>query len=468
MSDDAPISTLLILGATGDLAHRLLMPGLGGLLASGRGRSLTLVGSGVEDWTEEQWKERVQDSFASAKARGDNVDRVVAGTAYRKADVTSADDMSSLLELCDGAPAIFFALPPAVTEKSCRALQEVELPKGTRLVLEKPFGHDEASAHALNELLVTLVPEDHIHRVDHFLAKSTVLNILGLRFANRILEPLLTAEHVESVEIVFDEILGLESRAGYYDTAGALRDMIQSHLLQIMAVLTMEAPPELSALEVRSRKAAILRCTKVWNDDPVRFSRRARYTAGVVDGKSLPGYADSEGVDPSRNTETLAEVTFEIENWRWAGVPFTVRSGKALGFPRKEAIIRFRPTPKVPDGFTGEVGINILVIGFGPDRAMLRLFINGPGDPYELDPVELESDFGPGQLSAYGEVLAGVLDGDPMLSVRGDSAEDCWRVVQPVLDAWAANEVPLEEYAAGTHGPDAWQDEPGQESDEPG
>ena len=161
-------------------------------------------------------------------------------------------------------------------------------------------------------------------------------------------------------------------------------------------------------------------------------------------------------------------MTFEIENWRWAGVPFTVRSGKALGFPRKEAIIRFRPTPKVPDGFTGEVGINILVIGFGPDRAMLRLFINGPGDPYELDPVELESDFGPGQLSAYGEVLAGVLDGDPMLSVRGDSAEDCWRVVQPVLDAWAANEVPLEEYAAGTHGPDAWQDEPGQESDEPG
>ncbi len=450
------ISSLLILGASGDLAHRLLLPGLGGLLASGRCKDLTLIGSGMDDWTDEQWRDRVKDSFASAKVKGDAVDAVIAGARYLKADVTAAKDLKKLLALAQGAPAIFFALPPKVTELSCTAMLGMKLPDGTRLVLEKPFGTDQASAETLNALLVQLVAEDHIHRVDHFLGKSTVLNLLGLRFANRMLEPLLTAEHVEQVEIVFDESLGLEGRAGYYDTAGALIDMIQSHLLQILAVLAMEAPPTLSAVDLRERKAAVLRATRVWDDDPVANSRRARYTAGVVEGKPLIGYADSEGVTPSRNTETLAEMTVTIDNWRWAGVPFVLRSGKALESSRKDAIITFKPAPRVPDGFHGDVGPDVLTLGFGPDSASFRIFVNGPGDPKELDPVELRTEFGPGDLSAYGEVLAGVLEGDPSLSVRGDTAEECWRIVQPVIDAWQADQVPLEEYPAGTHGPAGW------------
>jgi glucose-6-phosphate 1-dehydrogenase len=453
-----PVSTLLILGATGDLSHRLLMPGLGGLLANGE-VDLSLVGAGVEDWTQEQWHERVLDSFHAAHATGKHPTAVANASTYFQADVTATADLRTVLDACTGVPAIFFALPPAVTEKACTALLDVQLPAGTRLVLEKPFGTDQASAHALNELLVRLVPEDHIHRVDHFLGKSTVLNLLGLRFANRLLEPLLCADHVDRVEIVFDEALGLEGRAGYYDTAGALRDMIQSHLLQILAVLTMEPPPTLSAEDLRSRKAAVLRATRVYDDDPVRYSRRARWTAGVVAEQPMAGYADSPGVKPSRNTETLAEVTFTIDNWRWAGVPFVVRSGKAIGAPRKEAIVTFKPAPRIPDGFHGDVGPDQLIVGFGPDLARLRIYVNGPGDPHELDPVDLVSEFGPGGLSAYGEVLEGVLEGDPSLSVRGDTAEQCWRIVQPVLDAWAADEVPLEEYPAGTAGPARWTDD---------
>jgi glucose-6-phosphate 1-dehydrogenase len=452
---DASVSTLLILGATGDLSHRLLLPGLGGLLATGD-VELALVGSGVDDWTDEQWHERVLDSFKAAGATGKEPTAVAMAATYLKADVTSAADLRKLLAACPGVPAIFFALPPAVTEKACTALLDVELPRGTRLVLEKPFGTDQASAHALNDLLVKLVPEDQIYRVDHFLAKSTVLNLLGLRFANRLFEPLLSAEHVDRVEIVFDESLGLEGRAGYYDTAGALRDMIQSHLLQILAVLTMEPPTSLSAVDLRDRKALAMRATKVFDDDPVTYSRRARWSAGVVDGKPLVGYAESPGVDPKRGTETLCEVTFTVDTWRWAGVPFVIRSGKAIGNGRKEAIITFKPAQRIPVGFHGEVGPNQLVIGFGPDLARLRLNVNGPGDPHELDPTELVSEFGPGGLSAYGEVLEGVLEGDPSLSVRGDTAEECWRIVQPVLDAWAADQVPLEEYPAGTDGPAAW------------
>ena len=449
--------TLLILGATGDLTARLLLPGLGRLVAAGGPPGLTLLGSGTQDWDDERWRQRVRDAFAGARTGGDaesDREREVTDSArYLQADVTRPDDLRRLLDACQGPVAIFFALPPAVTAKACAALTEIGLPSGTRLVLEKPFGTDAAGARSLNELLSRLVPEDRIHRVDHFLGKSTVINILGLRFANRILEPVLNASHVAAVDIVFDENLALEGRAGYYDTAGALRDMIQSHLLQISGLLAMDAPPSLDAREFRDRKAQILRATRVWNDDPAGFTRRARYTAGEIDGRRLPGYAEEPGIDPARGTETLAEVVLTVDTWRWAGVPFRVRSGKALGTHRKEAIITFREAPRVPTGLTGHDQPDRLRITFGPDRLGLDLNINGPGDPFALDPVSLEADFGPGELPAYGEVLRGVFDDDPTLSVRGDTAEQCWRIVEPVLEAWRHDRVPLQEYAAGSTGP---------------
>ena len=256
--------TLLILGASGDLSARLLLPGLGGLLASREEYRLLLIGAGRAGWDDNYWRKRVADSFSKEKAMGPHVDRIVRRARYLQADVTREGDMRRLLSACEGRVIVYFALPPPVTVDACRVLTAVQVPPETRLVMEKPFGTDAASAEVLNNLLVRLVHEDQIYRVDHFLGMSTVLNILGLRFGNRILESVLNAEHVETVDIVYDEDLGLEGRAGYYDRAGALVDMTQSHLLQVLALVAMEAPSTLQARDFRDSKAQVLRATHVW------------------------------------------------------------------------------------------------------------------------------------------------------------------------------------------------------------
>jgi glucose-6-phosphate 1-dehydrogenase len=232
--------------------------------------------------------------------------------------------------------------------------------------------------------------------------------------------------------------------------------MVQSHLLQVLSLLAMEPPSTLSADDLRDHKAGALRATHVWKDDPVHFSRRARYTAGRLGDRDVPNYVDEKGIDGSRGTETLAEVTLAVDTWRWAGVPFRIRTGKAIGSPRKQAMITFKKAPRLPHGFTGGAEPNRIVIGFGPDTMDIHLNVNGPKDPLAIDHTTLHSEFGPGALPAYGEVLLGVLDADPSLSVRGDTAEDCWRIVQPVLDVWRADRVPLQEYPAGGSGPDGW------------
>jgi glucose-6-phosphate 1-dehydrogenase len=455
---DSAQQTFLILGASGDLAARLLLPGLGGLLAAGGAGDLALVGSGTDDWDDARWRKQVAESFAHADASGELVDAVADAARYIKADVTDADDLRSLLDACRGAVIIYFALPPSITAKACQALTGVKVPEETRLVMEKPFGTDVASARALNALVAQLVPEDHVHRVDHFLGMSTVLNIMGVRFANRVIEPLLTSQHVESVEIVYDESLALEGRAGYYDNAGAMVDMIQSHLLEVLSLMAMEAPPTMNARDVQDGKAQVLRATRVWNDDPLVFSRRARYTAGEIDGRKLPSYADEEGVDPSRKTETFAELVLAVDTWRWAGVPFRVRSGKAIGRPRTEVAVTFREPPRLPAGLAGRERPDRLHLGIALDSARLALDLNvsGPGDPFEIDDATLEADLGAGELPPYGQVLKGILQGDRPLSVRGDMAVECWRIIAPAQEAWRADKVPLQEYPAGSAGPEGW------------
>ncbi len=451
------IGTLLVLGASGDLAGRLLLPAVGQLLSSPQGpASLTLVGAGAEQWGQATWRERVAASFATVSATGTRIEEIVSGSTYLSADVTHPEDLQRLLDACPGAPAIYFALPPAVTARACAALGQLALPAGTALVMEKPFGVDESSAADLNAIVARLVPEDQIHRVDHFLGKSTVLNLLGLRFTNRLFEPLWSADHIERVDIVFDEPLGLENRARYYDGAGAFVDMVQSHLLQVLALIAMDPPASLHARDLRDRKAEALRACRVWAGDPATASLRARYTAGTIDGRELPGYADEPGVDPARHTETLAEVVLEVDTWRWAGVPFRLRSGKALAQGRKEIVVTFKPVPRLLPGFSGAAEPTRLRISMGPDRLALDLNINGPDDPFGIDRISLDADFNPGRLPAYGEVLAGVFNSDPTLSVRGDTAEECWRIVDPVLQAWRKNAVPLAEYPAGSTGPSAW------------
>jgi glucose-6-phosphate 1-dehydrogenase len=453
----SPTQTLLLLGASGDLAGRLLLPALGDLLeAEPDRRGLVLVGAGAEDWDDATWRERVRTSFTAAEVSSDTLDAVLATSRYQRTDVADPAALSALLASCAAPPALYFALPPAVTVKACTALLEVDLPEGTVLVLEKPFGTDQAGAAELNRLLTRLVPETQVHRVDHFLGRSTVLNLLGLRFANRLLEPLWNNLHIERVDFVFDEQLALENRARYYDSAGALRDMIQSHLLQVLALVAMEPPSTVDEVDLRDAMASVLRACRVRGGDPVSAGRRARYTAGEIDGRAVPDYAAEPGVDPGRGTETLAELVVEIENSRWSGVPFRLRSGKALGVKRKEVLITFRPASHIPVGLVGGAESNQLRLVMGPDRITLGMTVNGPGDPMELDHVEMDVELGAGRLPPYGEVLAGMLDGDPLLSVRGDTAEQCWRIVDPVLQAWRSGDVPLEEYAAGSTGPAAW------------
>jgi glucose-6-phosphate 1-dehydrogenase len=448
--------TLLILGAGGDLTARLLLPGLGTLLAGGAMKDLLLIGSGRDDWDDERWRALVEGSFADAGATGEAVAAVLRNARWAQADATSGEDLQRVMEPSEGTLAIYFALPPEVTWKACLALKDVGVPAGTRLVIEKPFGTDAESAQALNDLLLQLVPEDRVHRVDHFLGMSTVLNIVGVRFANRMLEPVLNARHVESVDIVFDETLGLEGRAGYYDGAGALIDMLQSHLLQVLALVAMEPPATLDARDVRDAKGLALRATHVWGDDPVRSSWRARYTAGELDGRQLPSYVDEEGVDPGRDTETLAAVELAVDTWRWAGVPFRLRSGKAIGAPREEVAITFKDPPHLPAGLTGYEQPDRLRLGLVHRRLALDLNINGEGDPFSLQGITLEGEYGHADLLEYGQVLKGVLEDAPALSVRGDTAVESWRIVQPVIDAWRDRAVPLNEYAAGSRGPGGW------------
>jgi glucose-6-phosphate 1-dehydrogenase len=231
--------------------------------------------------------------------------------------------------------------------------------------------------------------------------------------------------------------------------------MIQSHLLQVMAIMAIEPPATIGERDLRDAVSTVLRASSV--SAPFTGStRRARYTAGSVAGKDVPDYAKEEGVDPGKGTETLAEIQVGIDNWRWRGVPFILRSGKALGDKRKEAVVTFLPVPHLPQGFTGVDSPNQLRIGFGPDTLEFDVDVNGPGNIFSLGRVTLEAELSASDLLPYGEVLEGVLTGDPLLSVRGDTAEDCWRIVEPVLKAWERGDVPLEEYDAGSAGPASW------------
>ncbi len=445
--------TLLLLGASGDLAKRYLLPGLGALVATGEVAGISLIGAGTQTWDDERWRTTVARAFASTGARGGDVDAVIRGARYLPADVTADADLRRLLDAVRGELILYFALPPAVTRRCCEVLATIGLPPGTRMVMEKPFGTDAASARALNQLLASMVPEERIFRVDHFLAMHTVLDLFGLRFANRIVEPLLTNEHVARVDIFSDESLGLEDRAVYYDKAGALVDVTQNHLLQVLALFAMDAPAELEGCEVRERKATLLRATHVWDDDPVTWSRRGRYTAGTIDGRSLPSYVDERGVDPARNTETFAEIVLAVDTPRWKGVPFYLRNGKALRALNRSLVVTFRDPPRMPGGLTGERRPNRLVVGLEPSGLALDLTINGPGDARSLDPVTLRAEVAPSTIPEYGEVLRSVLAGDPTLFVGGDMAVESWRIVEPVLTAWKANQVPLQDYEAGGEGP---------------
>jgi len=451
----AVIRTLVILGASGDLTGRYLLPALARLHAAKRlPDDFTVVGVARDEWTDEEFRRHAGERLGVFAADVDERVRseLCASLHYRTGDVTDPGSLSAAVHDAGGPVVIYLALPNTLFADTLAALAQRDLPAGSRLVVEKPFGRDLADARQLNLFIRDVLPEDAVFRVDHFLAKQTVLNLLGLRFANRIFEPVWNALHIERVDVVWDETLGLEGRAGYYDTAGALRDMLQNHLLQLLCLIAMEPPTSLHERDLRDRKVALLRSVRSpVEEDVARASRRARYTAGRIGGRELPDYVDEPGVDPARDTETYAEMAFFVDNWRWSGVPFRLRSGKALGRDRREVVVHFKQVPHLP--FAGGAEPDVLRLTLDPDSIAIAINLNGAGDPFDLEREELAVDLVSQELPPYSLLLLEVLEGDPTLSIRGDEAEECWRIVEPVLAAWANGVVPLEDYAAGSSGP---------------
>jgi glucose-6-phosphate 1-dehydrogenase len=450
------IERLVVFGGTGDLMGRYLLPGLAALQAGGHlPERFEIVGASRQDWGDEQFrnwavdwlKRRPASDVAAATAA------LIRALRYRRLDL---DDPASV-KACvsgEGPVAVYLALPPAVFPSAVSALHRAGLPADSEVVLEKPFGEDLESARALNRLLAERMDERHVFRVDHFLAMSTVQNVLGTRLANRVLEPIWTSAHIDEIEIVWDETVALEGRAGYYDHVGALKDMVQNHLLQLLCLVAMEPPISLAERDLRDRKVDVLRSVRPLEaDDVATRTRRARYRAGRVRGRDIPSYVDEDGVTPGHGTETYAEVELELDSWRWSGTTFRLRTGKALGQDRKEIVVRFREVPHHPFDQAQAPAANLLRFGLNPEGLSLELTGTGPAATLSLVPLVLSAEIQPPELPAYGRILLDVLRGDATLSIRADEAEEAWRIVTPVLEGWSRELAPLEEYDAGSDGP---------------
>jgi glucose-6-phosphate 1-dehydrogenase len=450
------INRLVVFGGTGDLTGRYLLPGLAALLSSGRlPEGFELVAASREDWDDERFRTWAVDWLEreATDVDADAIAALVSSSRYQRLDFADPATVEACLS-GDAPVAVYLALPPAVFPTAVSALHRAGLPADSQLVLEKPFGDDLDSAVALNRLLAELVDERHVFRVDHFLAMATVRNVLGTRLANRVLEPIWNSAHIDEVEIVWEESLALEGRAGYYDHVGALKDMVQNHLLQLLCLVAMEPPISLGERDLRDRKVDVLRSVRpIEAEEVAARTCRARYRAGRVGDRDIPAYVDEQGVTPDHGTETFAEVVLEVDSWRWSGTRFRLRTGKAIAHDRKEVVVHFRPVPHLPFEESRGAVANRLRFGMEPEGLALDLTGTGPTVALSLVPLTLSAEMEPPELPPYGRILLDVLQGNSALSIRADEAEEAWRVLTPVLDGWARNLAPLEEYDAGSDGP---------------
>jgi glucose-6-phosphate 1-dehydrogenase len=452
--------TLVVLGASGDLANRLLFPALLSLEFRERLENLRIIGYARQEWTTDQFHENLRAAIDLHAADVDEkyLDKFIERLEFHGGDL-SVESLRSLKPELDG-PAIFYlALPPGVFADAAETIANAgladETPGFRRLVIEKPFGTDLQSALVLNEQLHKFWREDQIFRIDHFLGKETVQNMLVFRFANRFIEPVLNANHVDEIQITVAETLGVEGRSRYYDGIGALRDMVQNHLIQMMTFATMEPPALWDSEMIRDHKVEVLKSVR--RVDPDRDAVRGQYTAGLVEGTPRIAYRAEPGVDPVSHTETFAAVQLHVDTWRWEGIPVLLRSGKRLAAKAHEVVFRFREPPTRLFRHTPleHAEPNWLVFRMSPAECTeLVVRTKQPGLELEARESVLRAEYAnpdDREASAYESLLLDVLEGDHTPFLRFDEVEWSWRIVDPILTAWQRGAP--EDYVAGSDGP---------------
>ncbi len=471
---------IIIFGAGGDLTWRKIAPALYNLyLDKWLAENFAIIGLDIKEFTDEKYREHLLDGVNKFSRRGKpdkkEWNKYAESISYQKADFTSPDTYKKLSEKIGALekewktkPNLIFymAIPPSFIETIAEQLGNSKIASNkskARLVVEKPFGHDLESAKELNKNLCGIFDENQIYRIDHYLGKETVQNIIAFRFANALFEPIWNRNYIEHVQITVGENVGVEHRGGYYDHAGALRDMIQNHLLQLLCLIAMEPPVSFNAEELRNRKVDVLHAIRKFKPEETHnYAVRGQYGAGWIEGDKVPGYKHEQGVDKNSCTETFAALKFFIDNWRWQDVPFYVRTGKRLPKKFSAITIQFKPVPHqaFPPEAHENWQPNRLVINIQPDMGIrLRFQAKKPGLKILLNPVDMIFNYSNAYSTqppeAYETLILDVMLGDTTLFMRGDQVEAAWDLLMPIINAWQDTQ-PLDfpNYSAGSWGPE--------------
>lgn len=465
--------TYAIFGATGNLSRIKLMPALYHLDQAGKlDESTRIIAFGRREWTQQYLLDQVGAWIRDAA--GDNFDettfeRFQARLSYFQGDLQDAsmyerlrEQMQDNHDLPDNI-AYYMAINPADFGSVVKSLHNVDLLDESngwrRVVIEKPFGYDLESAQALQRGIDRYLREDQIYRIDHYLGKGTVQNVLVFRFANTMMEPLWNRNYIDHIQITHSETLGLGSRAGYYEGTGAMRDMIQSHLLQLLTLVTMEPPASMDAESLRDEKVKVLKSVRPIKPDAVHAQAfRAQYAAGKVNNEKVKAYLEEENVDPDSVTETYAALKVFVDNWRWRGVPIYLRTGKRMAEKQSMISVCFRHPPQqfFRDTQINRLKQNWVLLGIQPDCLKIEMTVKEPGLEMKTRPSSLDATLRRGDeqiTDAYEELLLDVMDGDRSLFLRYDEVEYAWRVVDPVIRSWSTERDYIHTYPAGSWGP---------------
>jgi glucose-6-phosphate 1-dehydrogenase len=475
-----PATTLVIFGATGDLCRRKLLPALYNLAHEGAlPERFNMIGVSRRDQTDDDFRNQARESVQQFSRRSpdaqvleellgrmyylgipfdDTPGYAKLGVKMDELDQESAQPLNRVYYLST-APEFFPVITDSIKVNNLHRHEAVEV----RAVIEKPFGTDLASARSLQDVVHTAFRERQVFRIDHYLGKETVQNVMAFRFANYMFEPLWNRNYIDHIQITAAEDIGIGTRAGYYDSSGALRDLVQNHMLQLLTLVCMEPPASFEANKVRDEKVKVLQAIEPPTTEQVaEMTVRARYTSGMSGGEEVTGYLQEEGVPADSTTETYAALKLEVHNWRWAGVPIFLRTGKRLARKVTEIAVQLKPVPHLAFASKGSVGVqaNQLILTVQPNEGVsLSLGAKIPGASMRIRPVNMEFLYGTSFMSqspeAYERLILDAMRGDATLFTRNDEVDAQWSIIDPILQAWHAGNPALTEYEAGTPGPAA-------------